>query len=109
MMAKGGKVEKVMKEFKQGKLHSSSKHGKIVTNPKQAMAIALSEQRSLMLEKGGELTHKHSHSWGETITIRLIERTAKGWKVEQKIVKGKSAPKTKIAYFTKADIEELFH
>ena len=36
------KVKKVMKEFKSGKLHSG-KSGKIVRNPKQAIAIALSE------------------------------------------------------------------
>jgi hypothetical protein len=38
-----GKVEKVMKEAKAGKLHSGSKNGPIVKNPKQAIAIALSE------------------------------------------------------------------
>jgi hypothetical protein len=36
------KVGKVMREFKSGKLHSG-KSGKIVKNPKQAIAIALSE------------------------------------------------------------------
>lgn len=39
------KVEKVMKEFKEGKLHSGSKKGPEVNNPKQAIAIALSEAR----------------------------------------------------------------
>lgn len=39
------KVKKVMKEFKEGKLHSGSKKGPEVTNPKQAKAIALSEAR----------------------------------------------------------------
>jgi hypothetical protein len=39
------KVKKVMKEFKEGKLHSGSKKGPVVSNPKQAVAIALSEQR----------------------------------------------------------------
>ena len=39
------KVGKVMHEFKKGKLHSGSKHGKKVTSRKQAIAIALSEQR----------------------------------------------------------------
>ena len=34
-----------MHEFKKGKLHSGSKHGKIVTSRKQAIAIALSEAR----------------------------------------------------------------
>ena len=39
------KVAKVMKEFKSGKLRSGSKKGPEVTNPKQAIAIALSESR----------------------------------------------------------------
>lgn len=39
------KIEKVMKEFKHGELHSGSKKGAIVTNPKQGLAIALSEAR----------------------------------------------------------------
>ena len=38
-----GKVEKVMHEFKEGSLKSSS--GKKVTNRKQAVAVALSEAR----------------------------------------------------------------
>jgi hypothetical protein len=40
-----GKVAKVMTELKEGKLHSGSKKGPIVTNPKQGIAIALSEAR----------------------------------------------------------------
>lgn len=49
--AKGGsvkgaaKVAKVMGEFKSGDLHSGSKKGPKVTNPKQAIAISLSEAR----------------------------------------------------------------
>jgi len=39
------KISKVMKEFKHGELHSGSKHGPKVTNPKQAIAISLSEAR----------------------------------------------------------------
>ena len=51
MYAKGGhvkgqaKVGKVMGEYKRGELHSGSKKGPLVKNPKQAMAIALSEAR----------------------------------------------------------------
>lgn len=52
-LAKGGmltkqeaKVGKVMKEFKAGSLHSG-KGGKVVKNPKQAVAIALSEARRM--------------------------------------------------------------
>lgn len=37
------KVSKVMREFKAGKLRSGSKTGPKVTNPKQAVAIAMSE------------------------------------------------------------------
>jgi len=51
--AKGGKVSKarakvgkVMGEFKRGELRSGSKKGPVVTNPKQAKAIALSEARA---------------------------------------------------------------
>jgi len=37
------KVDKVMKEWKTGTLHSGSKKGAVVRNRKQAIAIALSE------------------------------------------------------------------
>jgi len=40
----GEKVERVMKEMKQGKLRSG-RSGKKVTDPKQAIAIGLSEAR----------------------------------------------------------------
>lgn len=39
------KVERVMREFKSGALHSGSKSGPPVTNRKQAVAIGMSEQR----------------------------------------------------------------
>ena len=44
-MAKKGKVQKVMHEFKHGKLHSGSKTGPKVKSRKQAIAIAMSEKR----------------------------------------------------------------
>jgi hypothetical protein len=43
--AVGGKVQKVMHEYKHGELHSGSKKGPIVKDRKQAIAIALSEKR----------------------------------------------------------------
>lgn len=39
------KIHKVMKEMKEGELHSGSKKGPIVKDRKQAIAIALSEAR----------------------------------------------------------------
>ena len=41
----GNKVKKVMGEYKRGTLHSGSKKGPKVKSRKQAVAIALSEQR----------------------------------------------------------------
>lgn len=42
-MKKNKKIEKVMKEFSKGKLHSGSKKGPKVKKKKQAIAIAMSE------------------------------------------------------------------
>ncbi len=42
-MKQKSKVKKVMNEFKEGKLHSGSKKGPEVKNPRQAVAIAMSE------------------------------------------------------------------
>jgi len=36
----------VFKKFKHGKLHSGGPNGPVVTNPKQAIAIELSEKRT---------------------------------------------------------------
>lgn len=44
------KVAQVMHEFKEGELHSG-KSDRIVTNPKQSIAIALSEAEELKKEK----------------------------------------------------------
>ena len=43
----GGKVEKVMHEYKEGKLHSGTKKGPKVGSRSQAIAIALSEQKKV--------------------------------------------------------------
>lgn len=42
---KRNKIKKVMEEFEDRELHSGSEKGPIVTNKKQAIAIALSEAR----------------------------------------------------------------
>ena len=63
MEKKPGKVKKVMHEFKAGKLHSG-KSGKIVKNPKQAIAIALSEagMSKKGYEKGGAVKGNEGES-----------------------------------------------
>ena len=60
------KVGKVMREFKKGQLHSG-KSGKIIKNPKQAIAIALSEAgKSKGYAKGGMVSsNKNSSSRSE--------------------------------------------
>ena len=42
--------EGVMKEFGEGKLHSGTNKGPEVKNPKQAVAIAFSEQKHMKKE-----------------------------------------------------------
>ena len=59
----GEKVERAMKEMKQGKLRSG-RSGKKVTNPKQAIAIGLSEAR----EAGARVPKK------KTSTKRALKR-----------------------------------
>lgn len=49
---KAAKVGKVMAEWKEGKLHSGSKKGPMVTSKKQAVAIAMSEAGMKMKKKG---------------------------------------------------------
>jgi len=46
------KISKVMHEYGKGKLHSGSKKGPVVENPKQAVAIAISEARRKGLKAG---------------------------------------------------------
>lgn len=43
--ARRSKISQVLREFKRGDLNSGSSKGPKVTNPKQALAIALSEGR----------------------------------------------------------------
>lgn len=42
---KSSKIEKTMKEYKEGTLHSGSKKGPVVKKKSQAVAIALSQAR----------------------------------------------------------------
>lgn len=52
MAPRKSKVEKVMHEWKEGELHSGSKHGPRVKSRKQAIAIALSEEREAKRKRG---------------------------------------------------------
>lgn len=49
-------VRETMKEFAKGRLHSGSKHGPVVTNAKQAIAIALnsSKRQTNATERAGK-------------------------------------------------------
>jgi hypothetical protein len=49
--AKQDKIQKVMHEFKHGKLRSGSKKGPKVKSRKQAIAIAMSESRKAKSKK----------------------------------------------------------
>lgn len=62
--ATGGKVQKVMQEFKSGLLKSSS--GQKVTDPKQAIAIGLSEQRRM---KGGGSVDESKKMMGKEVAF----------------------------------------
>ena len=50
--AKKAKIAKVMKEFKAGTLNSGSSRGPVVTNRKQAVAIALSQAKMTKKKMG---------------------------------------------------------
>lgn len=54
-------VHQEMKKFSEGKLHSGSSSGPVVTNPAQAKAIAMSE---------AGLSKKGSHGYGHDVTRR---------------------------------------
>lgn len=65
--AEGGKIRTVMREFGQGKLRSSS--GQKVTNPKQAIAIGLSEQRRVKkMQEGGMTDAQRAKKYREEAT-----------------------------------------
>jgi hypothetical protein len=65
----GEKVERAMKEMKQGKLRSG-RSGKKVTNPKQAIAIGLSEAR----EEGAKVPYKKTSSKTRTSRKRRTRK-----------------------------------
>lgn len=48
------KMQKVMHEFKENKLHSGSKKGPVVKSKDQAIAIGMSEARKASAKKKGK-------------------------------------------------------
>jgi len=91
--AKGGevrskKIGKVMREYKEGKLHSGSKKGPVVKNPKQAMAIALSEARAAKKAAGGAV----DSDYGDTMK-KYVPYESKGPKTRYTAAKGRRMSK----------------
>lgn len=76
----GDKVERAMHEMKEGKLRSGSKKGPKVTNPKQAIAIGLSEAR----EEGAKAPKKATGK-------KAAAKKATGKKAAAKKATGKKA------------------
>ena len=56
--AKQKKIHKVMHEFKQGTLHSGSKHGPVVKNAAQAEAIAINQAKKAYPHGSGSFSDK---------------------------------------------------
>src|SRR6056300_1232219 len=67
MNKRNKKISKVMREYKAGTLKSGGS-GKKVTNPKQAMAIALSEARNM--NQGGMLDNIYQRPMFQTPQTR---------------------------------------
>ena len=58
---KRARMANEMEKFEKGKLHSGSKKGPIVENPKQAVAIGLSESGQSKKIKKAKKAKKHVH------------------------------------------------
>jgi hypothetical protein len=110
-MKKGGmskmdkKMGKVMSEFGRGELHSGSKEGPVVKNPKQAVAIAYSEGRKAKkmneggqyasgavekMRKEGDVLDKMAKKYGTE-----TQKYQKGGSVEKKLEKHANMPASK--------------
>ena len=91
--AKGGevrskKIAKVMREYKKGELHSGSKKGPVVKNPKQAMAIALSEARAAKKAAGGAVDRDY-----DDVMKKFVPYESKGPKTRYTAAKGRRMAK----------------
>lgn len=64
-------VAGVLHEYKHGELHSGSSDGPVVTDKRQAIAIALSEQRQLDKKK-------RAHTAAHALTTAMAKKKHKG-------------------------------
>jgi hypothetical protein len=91
------KVRTVMKEFKSGDLKSSS--GKKVTNPKQAIAIALSEAgKSKSMKEGGHM--KESKEMMKKEVSFMKKKGAPKSMIKHEMKEAGMKPKAKYMSFT---------
>lgn len=117
--AKGGmtkgekKIGKVMREYKEGKLHSG-KNGPKVTNPKQAMAIALAQSRSKKAEGGLTSYEESGSAGGSNISFKEAFRKAReqglkefSWKGDKYSTKVKEETKQESKVEEKAPKAEM--
>ena len=86
----GQKVERAMHEMKEGKL-KSGRSGKKVTNPKQAIAIGLSEARA----KGAKVPKKAASK--KTAAKKASSKKVAAKKASPKKVAAKKATSKKVA------------
>lgn len=105
----GGGVE-VIPEAKISDL-ISGKQIELSDTTGEPYAIQLAKLK--LMAKGGEIGSTFKHKHYDYITIELIEPTSKGWKVMQTETANSSGkklrtPKQKTAFFSKADINDLF-
>jgi hypothetical protein len=99
------KMGKVMREYGDRELHSGSKEGPVVRNPKQALAIAYSEGRKAKkmneggqyaagttekMRKEGDVLNELSKKYGTA-----TQKYAKGGNVEKKLEKHANMPASK--------------
>ena len=77
----GDKIEEVMREMKAGKLKTST--GKKVTNPKQAIAIGLSEARA----EGAKVPKKAAAKKGASAKSKTASKKAAPKKAAKKASK----------------------
>lgn len=86
-----GKVEKVMHEFKEGQLKSGGR--KKVENPKQAIAIALSEARA----SGANIPDRRSAAKRSAANKSAVKKTASKKTAVKKTAAKKTVTKKKAA------------